>query len=284
MQKGGRLTLVSTPIGNLGDISARAVEALERADLILCEDTRHSAKLLRHLNIATPTAAYHDHSDERARERYLGLLEQGQQLALISDAGTPLISDPGYKLVAQATQAGYQVTATPGPSAPIMALSISGLPSNRFLFEGFLPAKQVARHKALAGLKSLDATLLFFESGGRLGASLADMLAVLGERDAAVARELTKAYEEVVTGTLAQLSAKYASQENPPKGEIVVVVGPPIEQSVELDDETVTSAISTGLAEGERVKELASRLAEQFDLPKKDLYNRIQAIKDQGSA
>lgn len=275
----GRLTIISTPIGNLGDMSQRAVDSLQRADRILCEDTRHSARLLNHFGIERPTSAYHDHSDDRARARYLAQMAEGQHLALISDAGTPLVSDPGYKLVADAIDAGFHVSAVPGPAAPIMALTVSGLPSNRFLFEGFLPAKAGARTSTLKMLAPIPATLLFFESGPRLAASLAAMGDVLGNRDAAVTRELTKTFEEVRRGPLMELAEHY-NDAGPPKGEIVVVVGPPTLEPVSLEDPQVAAAITAGLADGTRVKDLAAALSDQFHLPKKELYTAIQARKD----
>lgn len=275
----GRLTIISTPIGNLGDMSQRAVDSLQSADRILCEDTRHSARLLNHFGIERPTSAYHDHSDDRARARYLAQMADGQHLALISDAGTPLISDPGYKLVAEAIDAGLRVSAVPGPAAPIMALTVSGLPSNRFLFEGFLPAKAGARASTLKMLAPIPATLLFFESGPRLATSLAAMADVLGDREAAVTRELTKTFEEVRRGRLSALTAHY-HEAGAPKGEIVVVVAPPKLEVVSLEDPQVTAAIDAGLGDGMRVKDLAAALSAQFHLPKKDLYAAIQAHKD----
>jgi len=275
----GRLTIVSTPIGNLGDMSPRGVDVLRSADRLLCEDTRHSAKLLNHFGIDRPTSAYHDHSDDRARQKYLDQLAAGQHLALISDAGTPLVSDPGYKLVSEAIVAGHKVSAVPGPTAPIMALSVSGLPTHRFLFEGFLPAKAGARTSALRMLSVVPATLLFFESGPRLTNSLRAMIEELGNRDAAVARELTKTFEEVRRGRLGDLADHYEKMGSP-KGEIVVVVGPPIEHSVDVDDPEVRNAIIAGLAAGVRVKDLTNELALRFVLSKKALYTAIQAEKD----
>src|SRR3954469_13265530 len=197
MSKAGLLALVATPIGNLGDISARALETLREADLIACEDTRVTGNLLNKFEIRRPILPYHDHNAETMRPKLIERLQHGETVALVSDAGMPLISDPGYKLVQAATAAGIAVTVIPGPSAPLAALVLSGLPSDRFLFAGFLPVKDGARRETLQELKDLRSTLLFFETGPRLAASLATCADVLGERPAAVARELTKLHEEV---------------------------------------------------------------------------------------
>ncbi|MBM3540891.1 MAG: 16S rRNA (cytidine(1402)-2'-O)-methyltransferase, partial [Alphaproteobacteria bacterium] len=222
--KRGRLVLVATPIGNLADLSARAVRALVEADAIACEDTRTTGNLLRAHGIARPMTPYHEHNAAQARPALLARLERGETLALVSDAGTPLIADPGFKLVREAIARGIGVTAVPGPSAPLMALVLSGLPTDRFFFAGFLPPKTAARRTALSELKAVPGTLVVLEAPQRLAASLADMADVLGDRPAAVARELTKIYEEVRRGALSELARAYAA-EGAPKGEIVVVVG-----------------------------------------------------------
>ncbi len=216
---------MATPIGNLGDITLRALETLARADAIACEDTRVTRKLLDAHGIERPLVSYHEHNAARVRPRLIARLQAGEAVALVSDAGTPLISDPGHKLVRAATEAGLKVEALPGASAVTSALVVSGLPSDRFLFAGFLPAKSAARRTALAGLSDIAVTLIFLESARRLPAALADMAAVLGERPAAVARELTKLHEEVRRDRLDRLAAHYAAA-GPPKGEVVVVVGP----------------------------------------------------------
>ncbi len=200
------LYVTATPIGNLSDMTYRAVEILKNCDLVLCEDTRQTAKLMQAYGIDTPRAPYHEHNAAKVRPGIIRKLQEGAAIALVSDAGTPLISDPGYKLVREAIAAGHRVTTLPGPSAPLAALVLSGLPSDRFLFAGFLPPKSAGRRAALAELAAVPATLVMFESAGRLADSLADMAAVLGPRPAAVARELTKLYEEVRRGRLDELA------------------------------------------------------------------------------
>jgi len=218
------LYVVATPIGNLADLSPRAADTLRRADLILAEDKRVSAKLLAFAGARAPMSSYHDHSSEADREAIVARLGS-QVVALISDAGTPLISDPGYKLVRAARAAGHAVHTIPGPSAAIAALTLAGLPTDRFLFAGFLPSRDKARADAIIELAAVRATLVFYESGPRLGSALAALARGLGPREAAVAREITKLHEECVTGTLDELAQRYADA--PPRGEIVIVVGPP---------------------------------------------------------
>jgi 16S rRNA (cytidine1402-2'-O)-methyltransferase len=220
------LYLVATPIGNLGDITLRALHALAGADLIACEDTRVTRKLLDRYAIATPLTPYHDHNAAKARPGLLRRLAEGAAIALVSDAGTPLISDPGFKLVRAAQDAGHLVTALPGPSAVLTALTVAGLPTDRFFFAGFLPPKQAARRARIAELASLPATLVLFESGPRIAAALADLADGLGaNREAALCRELTKLHEEVRRGELAGLAQ--ACTDNELRGEFVVVVAPP---------------------------------------------------------
>jgi 16S rRNA (cytidine1402-2'-O)-methyltransferase len=220
------LYLVATPIGNLGDITLRALDLLRTADVVACEDSRVTGALLARFGISAKLLPYHDHNAEKQRPRLLAALAQGQVVALVSDAGTPLVSDPGYKLVRDATAAGHAVTALPGASALLAALGVAGLPTDRFLFAGFLDNRSKARRDDLATLAAVPATLIFYESAPRLADSLADMAAVLGDRAAAVARELTKLHEEVRRGGLAALAEHYRVA-GPPKGEIVIVVGPP---------------------------------------------------------
>src|SRR5256884_2213817 len=220
------LYLVATPIGNLRDITVRALEVLAAADLIACEDTRVTRKLLDHYGIATPLTAYHEHNAAQARPKLIARLGAGAAMALVSDAGTPLVSDPGYKLVRDARAAGANVTALPGASAVLAALTVSGLPTDRFLFEGFLPAKEAARRARIAELERIPATLVLFETGARIAASLADLAAGLGPREAALCRELTKLYEETRRGDLATLASE-ATEAGEPRGEMVIVVAPP---------------------------------------------------------
>ena len=222
----GRLWVVATPIGHLDDMSARAVEVLKRVERIAAEDTRHSAPLLARYGIATPTTALHEHNEREEVERLLARLRAGAELALISDAGTPLISDPGFRLVRAARAAGVTVSPVPGPCAAIAALSVAGLPSDRFVFEGFLPAKAAARRERLAELAVEARTLVFYESSHRVRECLDDMAAVFGAaRPAVLARELTKLFETVLDGTLAQLQARLAADPNQERGEFVLLVG-----------------------------------------------------------
>ncbi len=220
------LYLVATPIGNLGDMTLRGLAILAGVDVIACEDTRVTRKLTERYGVTTPLVAYHDHNAETARPKLLARLAQGQSVALVSDAGTPLISDPGYKLVREAREAGFVVTAVPGASAVMAAVASAGLPTDRFLFEGFLPPREQARKSRIAELAEVPATLVFFETGPRIAAMLDDLAAVLGARDAAVCRELTKLHEEVRRGDLAALARAY-DEGAETRGEFVVVVGPP---------------------------------------------------------
>ena len=221
----GQLYVVATPIGNLGDMVPRAVEVLHAVDLIAAEDTRHSGRLLKHLGIDTPLVAYHDHSDERQMGRVIDALVQGQAVALISDAGTPLISDPGYRLVREARQRCIRVTPIPGACAAIAALSASGLPSDRFGFEGFPPAKSTARLKKFEALSGSPQTLIFYESPHRILETLKDMMATFGShREAVLAREITKTFETFLTGTLTEILQQVSADSNQQKGEMVVMV------------------------------------------------------------
>jgi 16S rRNA (cytidine1402-2'-O)-methyltransferase len=263
------LHIVATPIGNLGDISARAADTLRRADRILAEDTRVTGKLLAHVGAKAPMSRYDDHSSEREREAIVAVLGDSA-VALVSDAGTPLISDPGYKLVRAARAAGHAVHAVPGPCAAIAALTLAGLPTDRFLFAGFLPAKSKARTDAIAEIAGLRSTLVFYETGPRLGEALAALAAQLGPREAAMARELTKLHEECVTGRLNELAARYAAAE--PKGEIVIVVGPPLEAAA-ASDADIDSALDDALARLSPSR-AAAEVAERLDVPRKRVYAR----------
>jgi len=265
------LYLVATPIGNLGDISRRALDVLRGADRIACEDTRVTRKLLSAEGIATPLVSYHDHSSPRDRRRLLDAVAGGEALALVSDAGTPLVSDPGFKLVREAIAEDLRVTALPGPSAPLVALLLSGLPSDRFFFGGFLPPKSGARRQALQDLSGLDASLIFFEGASRLPACLADMESVLGAREAAVARELTKLHEEVRRGRLGELAAYYA-EAGPPRGEIVVVVGPPAPGG-EAEAFDLDAALRDALGHAS-LRDAAATVAAASGLPRRKVYAR----------
>lgn len=272
------LYIVATPIGNLGDITPRAAALLARADVIAAEDTRVTAKLLSHLGLRVPMTPYHDHSDERARAALVARMET-DVVALVSDAGTPLISDPGYKLVRDARAAGRRVTTLPGPCAAIAAITLSGLPSDRFLFAGFLPSKAKARGEAIAELAGLRATLVFYESGPRLAATLAALAEGLDNRAAAIAREISKLYEECVTGSLGELAARYADA--PPKGEIVVMVAPPADNVVEeADDAAVDDALRAALAD-QPVAKAAKAIAKRYGLDRHAVYARALALKDE---
>lgn len=271
------LYIVATPIGNLGDITTRATNTLAAADIIAAEDTRVTAKLLSHLGLRKSMMPYHDHSDDHTRAGLIARMAD-EVVVLVSDAGTPLISDPGYKLVRDARAAGRHVTTIPGPCAAIAAVTLSGLPSDRFLFAGFLPNKAKARADTIAEFAALRATLLFYESGPRLSATLTALADGLGNREAAVAREITKLYEECVTGTLRNLAERYA--DSPPKGEIVILVGPPNEAAhEEADDESVDAAIKAALAD-QPVAKAAKLVAKRFGLDRHDVYARALALKD----
>jgi 16S rRNA (cytidine1402-2'-O)-methyltransferase len=263
------LHIVATPIGNLDDLSSRAAETLRNADLILAEDTRVTGKLLAHIGAKTPMLRYDDHTDDRKRGAIVARLG-AEAIALVSDAGTPLISDPGFKLVRAARAAGHEVQAVPGPSAAIAALSVSGLPTDRFLFLGFLPPKAKARADAIQEIAGVRATLILYESGPRLGDTLAALAAQLGKRDAAVAREITKLHEQCVTGTLDRLAQGYA--EVSPKGEIVIVVGPPLETEPATSDEldAALEAVLASMSPSRAAAEVAALLG----IPRKRAYAR----------
>ena len=263
------LYVVATPIGNLGDLSPRAAETLRGAALILVEDTRVTARLLAHAGAKVPMRRYDDHSTDSDRAYYVERLGN-EAIALVSDAGTPLISDPGYKLVRAARDAGHQVHTVPGPCAAIAALTLAGLPTDRFLFLGFLPAKAKARADAIAEIADVRATLVIYESGSRLGDTLAALSAQLGPRDVAVARELTKLHEECVTGTLPELAARYA--DTIPKGEIVIVVGPALEPEA-VSDADLDALLAEAMVELSPSR-AAAEVAERLRIPRKRAYAR----------
>ena len=268
------LYIVATPIGNLGDLSPRAADVLARADVLAVEDTRVTATLLRHIGAKRPMVAYHDHNADRVRPELLARMAAGS-VALVSDAGTPLISDPGFKLVRDARAGGHAVTTVPGPCAAVAALTLAGLPTDRFMFAGFLPAKAGARATEIAELAGVRATLVFYESGPRLAACLAALAEGLGDREAAVAREISKRFEETVTGTLGELAARYADA--PPRGEIVVVVAPPgaPAPASEADADAALAEALTRLSASGAAGEVAKRLG----LDRRTLYARALELK-----
>ncbi len=268
------LVLVSTPIGNLGDISPRAAEALRSAELVLCEDTRHTARLLAALGIAARVEPLHEHNEDARIPHLLRLLHQGRRIALVSDAGTPLVSDPGYRLVRAAIAAGLSVGAVPGPNAAVMALTLSGLPPQPFLFLGFPPPRQAARLAGFGRLRAaeaagLAASLIWHEAPHRLAETLADLATAFGDRPAAVARELTKRFEEVRRDTLPALAAHYAA--NPARGEITLVLGPPAEAAA--DAEGLDRQLRAALA-GHSLKDAAALVAAATGLPRRMVYAR----------
>ncbi|MCW6509577.1 16S rRNA (cytidine(1402)-2'-O)-methyltransferase [Lichenifustis flavocetrariae] len=266
------LHVVATPIGNLGDISFRAVATLAAADTIIAEDTRVTKVLLAHYGIATPLVTYHEHNAAVMRPHLLARLKAGAALALVSDAGTPLVSDPGYKLVSEALAEHIPVIPIPGASAVLAALVVAGLPTDRFFFEGFLPPKSAARRARIAVLAAVPGTLVFFESGRRITETLADLAAVLGPRQAAIARELTKHYETVRRGPLPELAATLAT-EDPPKGEIVLLVGPPDTEISELTPEELDVKLRAAL-ERLAVKDASAVVAAETGLPRRQIYAR----------
>jgi 16S rRNA (cytidine1402-2'-O)-methyltransferase len=268
------LYVVATPIGNLADITLRALAVLAQADVLYCEDTRHSRTLLAHYAIGRSTRPYHEHNAARERPRVLADLAGGKSVALISDAGTPLISDPGYKLVREAIAASFPVTALPGPSAPLAALASAGLATDAFLFAGFLPSRRGARQGRLEELKAVPATLVFFEAPSRLAESLGDIAAVLGGREAAVARELTKLHEEVRRGTPAEL-AQWAT-DTPPKGEMVIVIGPPLE--VPVTDNAISARLAPLMAEMS-LSDAARIVAQDLGVPRGRVYDLALSLQ-----
>ncbi len=269
------LYLVATPIGNLGDITLRALDILQGADVIACEDTRITRRLLSHYGVNTPTTAYHDHNAPKALPRLMKRLQKGEIVALVSDAGTPLVSDPGYRLVQAAIGEGIAVTTAPGPVAAIAALSLAGLPTDSFFFAGFLPPKQAARRQRLEALSQVPAALIFYESPRRVPAALADMAACYGDRPAAVVRELTKVYEEVQRGSLPELAPAFA-ESGPPRGEVVLVVGPPAPQA-ELDDVQVDSLLGQALT-AMSLRDAVDHVVAASGRQRRDVYKRALAI------
>ena len=269
------LYIVATPIGNLGDVTLRALRTIAAADVVVCEDSRVTRVLLDRYGIARGVTTYHEHNAAEQRPKLLAALAEGKSVALMSDAGTPLLSDPGYRLVVEAAEAGHAVFPIPGASALLAGLVAAGLPTDAFFFAGFLPPKEVARRKRLAALAKVPGTLVFYESPHRLGAALADMASTLGDRPAVMARELTKAFETVRRGTLASLAAEFDGA--PPKGEIVVLVGPPSEEVPEAEE---VDALLMRLLRSGTVRSAADEAAAATGWPRRDLYQRALALKE----
>lgn len=274
------LYIIATPIGNMGDISLRAIDILKKVDLIACEDTRITGKLTAHYDIPTEKTSYHDHNAAAMRPKIIEKIARGAKIALVSDAGMPLVSDPGYKLVEACYAAGIAVTCVPGASASLTALALSGLPTDRFFFAGFLPVKSGARKKTLSSFQNIPASLIFYETAPRLIESLQDMLDVFGDRPAAVARELTKKFEEVRRDGLSALIAHY-QKEGAPKGEIVIVVGGASDDvKTPWTQEEIDQAIETMLEKGMSVKDAAAAVSIQSGLKKREIYARALQLKN----
>lgn len=276
----GGLYIVATPIGNMGDITLRAIEILGKVDAIACEDTREAGKLTSYHGLATPKIPYHDHNADEMRPQIIRRLRAGERIALISDAGMPLISDPGYKLVDEVVKEGIYVTCVPGATATLTALVLSALPSDKFMFAGFLPPKSAARKSALTDVKSVPCTLIFYETAPRLAESLRDMAEILGNRRAAVARELTKKFEEIRRDTLTALAGHYDA-EGAPRGEIVVVVEGPGAADGDIWTVDATDALLLKMMddEGMGVKDAAGFVAAKSGQRKSDLYQRALLLK-----
>ena len=275
------LHVVATPIGNLRDITLRALDTLAAADWVICEDTRLTGRLLMHFGLKRPLLPYHEHNAAEMRPRILALLAEDKALALVSDAGTPLVSDPGYKLVAEAASAGHPLYTVPGPSSVTAALAIAGLPTDRFHFTGFLSHKRAARRQSLVALRAIPATLVILEAPQRLAESLADMAEILGPRPAAIARELTKIHEEVRRDSLPALAASYAA-EGPPRGELVVLIGQGGADIEAPSPETIDTALRGALRSGLALKEAVTAIATLYELPRREVYARGLALKEEG--
>jgi 16S rRNA (cytidine1402-2'-O)-methyltransferase len=264
------LYLVATPIGNLGDITLRALETLAGVDIVACEDTRITRRLMERFSISASLMQYHEHNATVARPKILEKLAQGASIALVSDAGTPLISDPGFKLVREVSAAGFNVIALPGPSSVLAALSVAALPTDRFFFEGFLPSKQTARRARLTELARIDATLVMFESGARVQDCLHDLASIMGDRDAAICREMTKLHEEVRRATVSELAAVADDLET--RGEFVLVIGPPAADAG-MSEDALDDLLRTSLARGS-VKDAVSHAVEVSGRPRREIYAR----------
>jgi 16S rRNA (cytidine1402-2'-O)-methyltransferase len=272
------LYLVATPIGNLGDITLRALETLAGVDIIACEDTRITRRLTERYGIAAQLKPYHEHNAEAARPKILQALSQGSSIALVSDAGTPLISDPGFKLVREVSAAGHAVYALPGPSSVLAALAVAALPTDRFYFEGFLPAKSTARRTRLAELARIEATLVLFESGNRVQDTLADLAELMGERDAAICRELTKLHEEISRAPLGELARQADALET--RGEFVLVIGPPAADAQAMTPDALDDLLRQQLATSS-VKDAVAHAVELSGRPRREVYARaLELAKD----
>ncbi|GAB4558313.1 MAG: 16S rRNA (cytidine(1402)-2'-O)-methyltransferase [Geothermobacteraceae bacterium] len=270
------LYLVATPIGNLEDMTFRAVRILREVDLIACEDTRHSRKLLEHFGIATPLTSLHEHNERDKSASLVQQLRSGRDIALISDAGTPAISDPGYRLVRRCHEEGLAVTIIPGAQAAVSALAVSGLPTDRFVFEGFLPARQGARRKRLQEILPERRTLVLYEAPHRLAACLRDVAELAPERETVVVRELTKKFEEIVRGTADRLAERFATE--PARGEVVLLLAPAAETGPALD---LDDALRRGLAAGTSIRQLSRELAAVYRLSGSEIYARAQKLRDE---
>lgn len=283
----GTLYVVATPIGNLEDVTQRALRVLRTVEFIACEDTRHTRKLLAHYGIEKPTISYHEHNERERAEQIAARIAAGEQVALVADAGTPAISDPGYRLVRECLERGLKVVPVPGPAAFVAALVASGLPTDRFFFGGFLPAKKNARRAALAEARAIAATLIFYEAPHRLAASLADAHAILGERQAAVARELTKIHEEIVRGRLSELAERFNSA--PVRGEIVLVIDRTEiaeDEHVEREDQLprLAEKVAQLEADGVDFRAALKRAARELGIPRDEAYRMLAAERDEHRA
>jgi 16S rRNA (cytidine1402-2'-O)-methyltransferase len=274
----GTLYIIATPIGNLEDITFRAVRLLKEVALVAAEDTRHSRKLLTHFGISTPLTSYYDHNQSLKGERILAALREGKQVALISDAGTPCISDPGYQLVRDALAEGIKVVPIPGPCAAITALSAAGLPTNSFTFAGFPPNKEGKRRSFLASLANAHGTIVLYEAPHRLAATLADINTILGERQVVVARELTKIYEELLLGNTVQV--RELVQNGRERGEVVILIAPADENTVVQEGLSTEEQLAAILAKGHTVKEAAALVAATTGLPRRELYAQALLLRD----
>jgi 16S rRNA (cytidine1402-2'-O)-methyltransferase len=278
MRRSGSLYLVATPIGNLADITHRAVDVLKNVSTIACEDTRHTRKLLQHYGIATKTVSYHEHNEQQRSRQLIELLRQGSDVAVVSDAGTPSISDPGFRLVRAAIENDIQVVPVPGPSALISALIAAGLPTDEFFFAGFLPARSNARRARLSELRSVPGTLIFYEAPHRLAETLKDAVEILGERDAVVARELTKLHEELRRGRLSDLAEHYANQE--PRGEIVLLIDRTILETLDqTDSQTISALVDQFERDGLDHRAALKKAARELGLSRAEAYRRLIAEK-----
>jgi 16S rRNA (cytidine1402-2'-O)-methyltransferase len=277
------LHLVATPIGNLGDITLRALETLAGVDIIACEDTRITRRLTERYSISGTLKQYHEHNAEQARPKILEKLSQGASIALVSDAGTPLISDPGFKLVREVTAAGFNVISLPGPSSVLAALAVAALPTDRFFFEGFLPSRQMARRARLTELSRIDATLVMFDSGNRVQDTLADLAEIMGTRDAAICRELTKMHEEVRRATVAELAADADALET--RGEFVLVIGPPAAGAQVMAQTDLDDMLRAAL-QRDSVKDAVAQAVEVSGRPRREIYARALELarESQGQA